>query len=37
MKQFEQILLYIYIYIYDKNWEVETILEPCLKTYENIF
>jgi hypothetical protein len=35
MKQFEQILLYIYIY--DKNWEVETILEPCLKTYENIF
>jgi hypothetical protein len=29
---------YCYMFFFfDKNAQVDTILEPCLKTYENIF
>jgi hypothetical protein len=36
MKQFEQILLFM-LDFFDKNGQVDTILEPCLRTYKNIF
>jgi hypothetical protein len=37
MKQFEQILLFMLDYVFDKNAQVDTILEPCLRTNKNIF